>query len=267
MPERSSGTPPSDSRQIDSMATAPDRLAGGYSEAAYRRSGKDTVYRTGDPTRTSVPVSVLVPSRTGNPIKDSVGMSPVTVDRLGVAKSWLTHKGSVLFYGTPAATNNADIDALIRSIDDRRLLVCRSEHTDPERRLGALTALLSTVDEAEAAALPPGHRRLLAESIFRPPASAAPTPFAAVLGPAVLSLLQTLGRQSPLLLFLEAVHRLDHETVRVLEFVAGMAHESPVHMIAVEQVLGRSGPQGCAICPPPLVMIRLDSAPLSTSSN
>jgi hypothetical protein len=183
-----------------------------------------------------------------------------------MAKAWLTCNGSVLFYGTHAVVDSAVVDALVQCVDGRRVLACRSEQTDPQRRLGALTALFSTVAEAEAAALPAVHRRLLAESIFRSPSSVAPPPSAAALGPAVLSLVEALSRSKPLLLVLEAVHLLDHETSRVLEFVAGQARESRVHMIAVEQVPGPYGPQGYVICPSPLVMIGLDPSFVGSAS-
>lgn len=127
-------------------------------------------------------------------------MHPEAVEQLAVASAWLTNNGSVLFFGSHAALDRGVVDALVDGVDGRRVLICRGDRTDPRRRLGALTALFSAVDEAEAAVLPPGHRRLLAESIFRSPASAAPAPSAEVLGPAVLSLLRALSRSTSLLL-------------------------------------------------------------------
>jgi hypothetical protein len=184
-------------------------------------------------------------------------MDTVTVEQLGLARAWLARDGSVLLYGGHDAVPSAVLDALVHGVDGRRVLVCRREHTDPERQLGAVAALISTVDEAEVAAIPPGHRRLLTESIFGSPAPGAATLSAAVLGPAVLSLLRTLSRSTPLLLVVEAVDRLDHNTRSVLEFVADGADGLPIHMIAVEQVSGPSTPQGYRICPSPLVMIGL----------
>jgi hypothetical protein len=182
---------------------------------------------------------------------------PQTVQQLALASAWLTNNGSVLFFGSHAALDTGVVDALVECVDGRRVLICRSDHSDPRRRLGALTALFSTVGEAEAAALPPGHRRLLAESIFRSPASAAPTPSAETLGPAVLGLLRALSRSTPLLLVFEAVHRLDHDTRCVLEYVAEESRGSLVRMIAMEEVPGPGGPRGYAICPSPLVIIGL----------
>jgi hypothetical protein len=191
-------------------------------------------------------------------------MDTVPDHRLDMARAWLACHGSVLLYGTQAVLDSALVDTLVDGIDGRRVLVCRREHTDPERRLGALTALLSTVDEAEVAAVPSGHRRLLAESILNPPAAGA-TPSTAALGPAVLSLLRTLSRSTPLLLVVEAVHRLDHATLGVLEFVADKADGLPIHVIGMEQSPGPSAPQGFLICPSPLVMIRLGQ-PVGTPS-
>jgi hypothetical protein len=180
---------------------------------------------------------------------------PETVHQIAVASAWLRYNGSVLLFGSRAALDSGVVDTLVDGVDGRRVLVCRSAHIDPQRRLGALTALFSTVDEAEAAALPSGHRRLLAESIFRSPASAVPAPSAEVLGPAVLSLLRALSRSTPLLLVVEAVHRLDEDTRCVLEYVAEEARGSLVRMIAVEEVPGPGGPRGYGICPSPLVII------------
>jgi hypothetical protein len=193
-------------------------------------------------------------------------MDTVTVQRLAVARDWLAHNGSVLLYGRHAVAGGGIVDALVHGVDGRRVLDCRREHTDPQRRLGALTALFSTVDEAEVASVPPEHRRLLTTSIFAAPAPGAAVPSTAELGPAVLSLLRTLSRSTPLLLVLEAVHRLDRETRGVLEFVAVRADGLPIHMIAVEQVPDPSTPKGYPVCPSPLVMIRLCpsfGAPLS----
>jgi hypothetical protein len=184
-------------------------------------------------------------------------MDTMTGYQLAVARDWLARNGSVLLYGRHAAVASGVVDALVHGIDGRRVLVCRREHTDPERRLGALTALFSTVDEAEAAAVPPEHRRLLAESIFESPAPGAATPSVAELGPAVLSLLRTLSSSTPLLLVLDAVHRLDHKTRGVLGFVTDRADGLPIHVIAVEQVPVPSTPQGYPVCPAPLVMIQL----------
>ncbi|GAA0903857.1 hypothetical protein Vau01_122360 [Virgisporangium aurantiacum] len=171
----------------------------------------------------------------------------------------------MLFFGSHTATDTGVVDALVDCVDGRRVLIRRNDHTDPQRRLGALTALFSTVDEAEAATLPPEHRRLLTESIFRSPAAAVPS--AAVLGPAVLSLLRALSRSTPPLLVVEAVHRLDDDTRCVLEYMAEEARGSLVRMIAVEEVPGPGGPRGYAICPSPLVIIGLGPSFGSLSPN
>ncbi|GAA0914348.1 hypothetical protein GCM10009558_023090 [Virgisporangium aurantiacum] len=193
---------------------------------------------------------------------------PETVEQLAVASAWLTYNGSVLLFGSHAALDGGVVDALVDRVDGRRVLVCRRDRTDPRRRLGTLTALFSTVDETEAVALPPGHRRLLAESIFRAPgAEGASAPSAEELGPAVLSLLRTLSGSTPLLLIVEAVHRLDDDTRCVLEYVAEETRGSLVRMIAVEEVPGPGGPRGYAICPSPLVIIGLGPSSGSLSPN
>jgi hypothetical protein len=174
-----------------------------------------------------------------------------------MARSWLVRNGSVLIYGMPATTDRAAVIALIDDANGRRVLSCLVGHTDPLRPLHALAGLFSSVAEAELAALPPAHRRTLTEAVFRPSPTTRQTPPVTVLGPAVLSLLRVLSRSAPLLVVIEAVHRLDGDTRAVLRFVAERADDLPIRMVAVEEVRGVSAPAGHPLCPPPLVMIRL----------
>jgi hypothetical protein len=187
--------------------------------------------------------------------------SQLTASHLDMARSWLVRDGSVLFYGTPAAIDATTVNDLIHVVGGRRVLSCHGGHSDPDRPLGALIALFSSVDEHEAAALEPEERRLLAESIFRPASRDAPAPSSADLAPAVVSLLRELTRVQPLLVVLEAVHRLDRETRHVLQFVAERADKLPIITVAVEDVRGLANPEGYQLCAPPLVMIRLSPMP------
>jgi len=182
----------------------------------------------------------------------------LTVRHLGLAGSWLMRNGSVLLYGVPAAAQDAAIDELAGGVFDRRVLTSQAGHADEDRPLRALSGLLSSVREGEAAGLPPVHRRTLAEWVFRPAPAVRHVPSVSVLGPAVLSLLRALGNVTPLLVVLEAVHRLDRETRGVLRFVAERAGDDlPMHVLAVEEVPGLCAPMGHSLCPPPLVVIRL----------
>ena len=187
--------------------------------------------------------------------------STLTAGHLDMARSWLVRNGSVLFYGMPATMDDTVVNDLIHATSGRRVLSCHGGHANQDRPLGALIDLFSSVDEHEAAALPPADRRILAESIFRPRSPTAPAPPLSDLGPAVLGLLRTLGRATPLLLVLEAVHRLDHETRHILQFVAERADRLPIVTVAVEDVRGLATPEGYQLCPPPLVMIRLSPLP------
>jgi hypothetical protein len=180
---------------------------------------------------------------------------------LDMARSWLVRNGSVLFYGMPATIDGAAVNDLIHAADGRRVLSCHGAHADPERSLGSLIGLFSSVGESEAAALALEHRRILADAIFRPAAPEAPTPPVDVLGPAVLGLVSALSAAKPLLLVMEAVHRMDRETRRVLQYVAERADELPIIMVAVEDVRGSATPEGHRLCPPPLVMIRVSPLP------
>jgi hypothetical protein len=183
--------------------------------------------------------------------------SELTVRHLDLARSWLTRNGSVLLYGTPAAMHDAATHELVDGAIDRRVLGSYAGHTDPDRPLRALAGLFSSVREGEAAALPPTHRRTLAEWVFHPSPAVRHVPSVSVLGPAVLSLLRALAGSTPLLLVLEAVQELDRETRGVLRFVAERAADLPMHVLAVEQVSGLSAPLGHSLCPPPLVVIRI----------
>jgi hypothetical protein len=179
----------------------------------------------------------------------------LTVRHLNMARFWLMRNGSVLFYGMPATVDGTAVKTLIHGANGRRVLTCHRAHTDPDRPLRALIGLLSPVDEAEIAALPPAHRGVLTDLMFR--RAHGPTPSVGELGPAVLSLLRALSRSAPLLLVLDGVHRLDRETRAVLTFVAERTDELPIHMVAVEEVHDSSTPGGHPLCPPPLLMIRV----------
>jgi hypothetical protein len=185
--------------------------------------------------------------------------SELTVRHLNMARFWLMRNGSVLFYGSPATVDGSAVKTLIHGADGRRVLSCHRGDTDPDRPLFALTGLLSSVNETDVAWLPPAHRKVLGDLIFRHPSAAGPAPSVRALGPAVLSLLRALTRSGPLLLVLDAVHRLDRETRAVLTFVAERVDELPIHMVAVEEVTDSATPEGHPLCPPPLVMIRLSS--------
>jgi hypothetical protein len=183
--------------------------------------------------------------------------SELTERHLEVARSWLARNGSVLFYGKPGTTGGHAVNTLLRWINRRRVLTCPGGHTDPDRPLYALAGLLSSVGAAEVAPLTSADRRILADSIFRSAVAAGPVPPTAALGPAVLSLLRVLSASVPLLLVIEAVHRLDRESWATMKFVAERSAELPVHMVAVEEVHGPAVPEGRSLCPPPLVMIRV----------
>jgi hypothetical protein len=182
---------------------------------------------------------------------------PLTAAQLDVATSWLVRNGSVLFYGTPATIDDTLVDDLIHVANGRRVLRHRGGQADPDRPLGALIGLFSSVDESEAAALLPEQRQVLAESIFRPASPAAGGPAGAPRGPTGQSHLHSLSRSTPLLLVLDAVHRLDRESRRALQFVAQKANDLPVVVLAVEDVPASRTPEGYRLCPSPLVMIRL----------
>jgi len=184
--------------------------------------------------------------------------SELTVRHLDLARSWLMRNGSVLLYGMLATADGAAIHELTRGVTDRRVLTSHAGHADPDRPLRALSGLLSSVHEGEAADLPPAHRRTLAEWVFRPAPAVRHVPSVSLLGPAVLGLLRALGAVTPLLVVLETVHLLDRETRGVLRFVAERAADDlPMHVLAVEEVPGLSAPLGHSLCPPPLVVIRL----------
>jgi len=184
--------------------------------------------------------------------------SQLSASHLDMARSWLVRNGSVLFCGMPAAVDDTVVDDLVRGVDGRRVLDCRSRHVDADGPLAALISLFSSVDEREAAGLPQEYRRILADAIFRPVPRA---PSVALLGPAVLGLLRLLSRATPLLLVPGAVHGLDRETRRVLQFVAERVDGLPIHMVAVEDVRGLPTPEGHRLCPPPLVMVWLSQPP------
>jgi predicted ATPase len=132
----------------------------------------------------------------------------------------------------------------------------RSDVADnADRPFAALASLLSSVTAAELDAVPPGRRRLLAAVIH---GDAEPITMAGV-RLAVLNLVRVLAHTGPVLLSVDDLHRLDAASADVLRFVAQRVADLPIVMAAAELVSLDGVPARRPLCPPPLLVVGLDS--------
>jgi len=176
--------------------------------------------------------------------------------QMQMARDWVLWAGSVLFYGSPGAPLAPALDEVAAAFVTRtRVLRAPAPHHD--RRTGplrALSGLLSTVTSAEMATLSPAHRHAIVDG----PTSAS-DPSVVAVGQAVLDLLHTLTRRTTMLVVIDNVHEMDPDTVEVLAFVAARLGTLPIQLAVGEEVTATSTPWGHRLCPPPLLIVRIET--------
>ena len=175
--------------------------------------------------------------------------------RLQTAREWLLSGGSVLFFGQPGVGKSAAVDLVTASAVQSRVLRCAPTPDDAGRAFGALAALLSSVSVAELDAVPGARRRVLAAAMSWDLDSVAP----AAVRLAALNLFRVLARSRPLLLIVDDLQWLDEASADVLRFVAPRVEDLPVQMAAAERVTPDCLPLRRGLCPPPLLVVRLDT--------
>jgi hypothetical protein len=108
---------------------------------------------------------------------------------------------------------------------------------------------------AELDAVPGARRRVLAAAMSWDLDSVAP----AAVRLAALNLFRVLARSRPLLLIVDDLQWLDEASADVLRFVAPRVEDLPVQMAAAERVAPDCLPLRRGLCPPPLLVVRLDT--------
>jgi hypothetical protein len=178
------------------------------------------------------------------------------VDRAG---GWLRIGGSVLFLGnTSPDESTAMLTAIAAQSGAYRILRCGADPARRDRPYHVLADLLATVTDRDLAPLPEAQRAVLSGTPFRD------APQADYFSPAgvrlaVLNLCRRLARTGPLLLVLDKLHHVDHETTDVLRFLARAAAGLPVQLLATEQLTSTTRSTGHGVCPSPLLVLGLGS--------
>jgi hypothetical protein len=175
--------------------------------------------------------------------------------RLQTAGEWLLSGGSVLFFGPVGVGKSAAVDVVTAAAVQSRILRYAPGGGDAGRAFGTLTGLLSSITVAELEAVPAARRRVLAAVMSADLDSV--TPVAVRL--AALNLFRVLARVRPLLLVVDDLRWMDEVSADVLRFVASRVEDLPVQMAAAEQVAPDHLPLRRSLCPPPLLVVRLDA--------
>jgi hypothetical protein len=174
--------------------------------------------------------------------------------RLQTAREWLLSGGSVLFFGPVGVGKSAAVDLATAAAVQSRVLRSTPTLDAAGRPFGALADLLSSITVAELDAVPAPRRKVLAEVMSWELDSVAP----AAVRLAVLNLFRVLARSRPLLLIVDDLQWVDEASADVLRFVAPRVEDLPVQMAAAERVAPDCLPLRRGLCPPPLLVVRLD---------
>jgi MoxR-like ATPase len=181
--------------------------------------------------------------------------------RLQTAREWLLSGGSVLFFGPVGVGKSAAVDLVTAAAVQSRVLRCSPTlDDDAGRPFGALADLLSSITMGELDAVPAPRRTVLASVVAGDLDAVAP----AAIRLAVLNLFRVLARSRPLLLIVDDLHLVDEASADVLRFVAQRVEDLPVQMAAAERVAPDGLPLRRGLCPPPLLVVRLDQVASDT---
>jgi hypothetical protein len=192
--------------------------------------------------------------------------------RLRTATEWLLSGGSALFFGPAGVGKSAALDVLAAAATQSRILRHAPGADDAGRAFSTLAGLLSSVTPAELDPVPPARRRALPTAATAGQGTAATgqgwaTPAAAGQRPATpaatrlaaLNLFRVLARSRPLLLIVDDLQWVDELSADTLRFVASRVEDLPVRMAASERVDPGCLPLWRALCPAPLLVVRLDT--------
>jgi hypothetical protein len=174
--------------------------------------------------------------------------------RLQTAREWLLSGGSVLFFGPVGVGKSAAVDLVTAAAVHSRVLRCTPTLDGAGRSFGALSDLLSSITVGELDAVPAPRRTVLVSAMAGDLESIPP----AAVRLAVLNLFRVLARSRPLLLIVDDLHLIDEASADVLRFVAPRVEDLPVQMAAAERVAPDGLPLRRGLCPPPLLVVRLD---------
>jgi hypothetical protein len=194
-------------------------------------------------------------------------------NQLDAAGDWLRGGGSVLFFGPEGSGKSAALDVLIAAAQGRRVLRCSPARAGVAAPYSDLAVLLSSVTVGERAKVPVGQRELLARIADQGSGHRADQRSDLVTGLdpgavrlAALSLVRMLAGAGPLLLVVDDLQRLDDATAEVLRFIATRVEDLPIRMVAAEWVPDGSPPRGGGLCPPLLLVLRLDAITLAVEA-
>jgi len=176
-------------------------------------------------------------------------------NRLQTAKEWLLSGGSVLFFGMVGVGKSAAVDVITVAAVQPRVLRCASVEGEAGQAFSALAGLLSSITAAELDSVPAARRRVLLAVMNDDVESVAPV----AVRLAALNLIRVLARSRPLLLIVDDLQWVDEASSDVLRFVASRVEDLPVQMAAAERVAPDCLPLRRGLCPPPLLVVRLDA--------
>jgi hypothetical protein len=182
--------------------------------------------------------------------------------RLQTAREWMMSGGSVLFFGPVGVGKSAAVDVVAAAAARSRVLRCAPTEDDAGRAYSALAGLFSSVTAAELDAVPVARGRVIAA------VRSGDVESVRMVGVrlAALNLVRVLARSGPLLMIVDDLQWVDDVSANVLRFIAPRIEDLPVVMAASERIAPERLPLRRGLCPPPLLVVRLDVVePLETA--
>jgi hypothetical protein len=160
----------------------------------------------------------------------------------------------VLFFGPVGVGKSAAVDVVAAAAIRSRALRSAPTQSDAGRPYSTLAGLFSSVTSAELEAVPVARGSVIAavrsgnlESIRM-----------VAVRLAALNLIRVLARSRPLLLIVDDLQWVDEVSADVLRFIAPRIEDLPVAMAASERIAPERLPLCRGLCPPPLLVVRLD---------
>ncbi|GII21848.1 hypothetical protein Pme01_14450 [Planosporangium mesophilum] len=174
--------------------------------------------------------------------------------RLYTAREWLLAGGCALLYGPVGVGKSAALDMVTATAIQSRVLRWAPTVRDADRRFAFLVGLLGAVSPAELDAVTGPRRQVLAAAARGELALVAPD----AVRLSVLSLFRALARSRPLLVVVDDLQWVDEASADVLRFVSSRVDDVPVQVAAAELVEPEGLPRRRALCPSPLLVVRLE---------